>query len=460
MAKIFDDIHKLSGILSKLLPIKKEFQDRLDKKIRLEFNYNSNHMEGNTLTYGETELLLFFDKTTGKHDLREYEEMKAHDVAFELMKDWAKDNERPLSEAALRSLHKILLVRPYWKNASTPGGQPARREIEVGNYKTQPNSVRLQNGEMFHYASPEETPILMGELVAWYQEEESKKELHPIELAALLHYKFVRIHPFDDGNGRISRLLMNYVLFKHNLPPVIIKSADKINYLFALNQADAGDIGAFISYIKKQMIWSFELYIKAAKGEALDEDGDLQKEIAIWKKEVTASKTGAFHRNDGLVYEVYHNGGIAEMFADFEQQHRQFYEMFYSNYSKAYKGDPAQSILLEDLTEVIDSIAMSSKPAFIEPGEVQEFDPEKDTFRTIGIYVYLSDYKFSAINSVRIESQLQIDFQPFHYSVTHNSKSLVKKNYDEYITSEERKKIVTESIKEVFNQIKAGSKKQ
>ena len=99
--------------------------------------------------------------------------------------------------------------------------------IKVGNYKQHPNSVRLQNGEMFHYTSPENTPIEMGELISWYKDEEQKNELHPVTLAALLHYKFVRIHPFDDGNGRISRLLMNYVLLKYSLQPVVIKSSDK-----------------------------------------------------------------------------------------------------------------------------------------------------------------------------------------------------------------------------------------
>lgn len=456
MDKKFDDIYKLSENLSKLLPIKKEFQDRLDKKIRLEFNYNSNHMEGNTLTYGETELLLIFDKTNGKHDLREYEEMKAHDVAFELMKDWASDNERPLSEAALRNLHKILLVRPYWKEALTPDGQSTRREIEVGNYKTQPNSVRLQNGEIFHYASPEETPILMGDLISWYKEEERKKELHPIELAALLHYRFVRIHPFDDGNGRISRLLMNYVLFKHNLPPVIIKSADKKNYLFALNQADAGDIGAFIDYIKQQIVWSFELYIKAAKGEPLDEDGDLQKEIAIWKKEAASRTVNGLHRNDELVYEVYHNGAIEEMFADFEQQHRQFYDMFYSSKFYAYKDNTARHTL-EELTGEIDKIAQR---VVDKENEVNEFNPEEDSFNAIWVGVYLSEYKYNDKKPFGIMSQLQVDLQPYHYTVTYGSRPLVKKNYNEYLTSEERKFIVTESIKDVFKQIKTNSVKQ
>lgn len=284
MANVFDTIDKLAAELKSLLPMEPEHKERLDKKIRLEFNYNSNHIEGNTLTYGETELLLIFDKTTGNHELREYEEMKAHDVAFEMIKVWANDTERPLNEADLKNLHKVLLVRPFWKEAITPDGQPTRRLIEVGSYKKYPNSVRLQNGTIFHYASPDETPIKMGELIDWYREEDGN--IHPLTLAAMLHYKFVCIHPFDDGNGRISRLLMNYVLLQNNLPPVIIKSADKKNYLFALNRADTGDYEAFILYIAEQLKWSLEMAIKAAKGEALEEQGDLDKKIALLEKEL------------------------------------------------------------------------------------------------------------------------------------------------------------------------------
>ena len=304
MTAPIENIGSLEQELKGLLPMLPEYQQRLDNKIRLEFNYNSNHIEGNTLTYGETELLLIFGKTTGNHDIREYDEMKAHDTAFELIKEWAADNERLMTEMALKNLHKILLVEPFWKEASTPDGQPTRRKIKVGDYKEQPNSVRLQTGEMFHYASSAETPILMGELIQWYRNEEEKKELHPVVLAALLHYRFVRIHPFDDGNGRISRLLMNYILLKHNLPPVIVKSADKRNYLFALNQADTGNIEAFINYIGEQLIWSLELCIKATKGEDLEEKGDVQKEIAILSKQLNSGDKQVYHPLS--VYETFH----------------------------------------------------------------------------------------------------------------------------------------------------------
>jgi Fic family protein len=282
-----DRIAYLSRILGQLLPMKEEYREKLENKFRLEFSYNSNHLEGNTLSYGETVLLLIFGETKGiPHNIREYEEMKAHDVAYALIKEWAADKERPLTEAYIKNLNKVILVEPFWKEAITADGQTTRRQIKVGAYKEFPNSVRLPNGEIFNYASTSETPIRMGELIDWYRLEQERGQLHPVELAARFHYDFVCIHPFDDGNGRIARLLMNYVLLRNDLPPVIIKSEDKRNYLNALHQADSGDIGFFIDYIGLQLRWSLEMSIKAAKGESLDEPGDLDKKLALLKSSI------------------------------------------------------------------------------------------------------------------------------------------------------------------------------
>lgn len=291
MDNLFQQIDALKKELEGLEPIKAEFQRKLDKKFRLEFNYNSNHLEGNTLTYGETELLLYFDQTKGDHTLREYEEMQAHDVALRLVKEWAEDQERPLSEADLKELNKIILVKPFWKDAITPDGQPTRRQILIGEYKQHPNSVRLANGEMFDYTLPIDTPIKMGELIQWFREACEKQEMHPVELAARLHHQFVLIHPFDDGNGRISRLLMNYVFWRFGLPPIVIKSSDKQNYLRALNRADVGEMEFFVEYIGKQMLWSLDLSVRAAKGESIEEADDVDKELELLRRELASKDT-------------------------------------------------------------------------------------------------------------------------------------------------------------------------
>jgi Fic family protein len=283
---LYKNIDELLAKFKTLQPLKPTDEDRLWKKFRLDWNYNSNHIEGNTLTYGHTELLLFFDQVTGDYTGREIEEMKAHDVTIRMVVEEAHDQERELSEAFIRQLNTILLVRPFWKEALTNDGQPTRREITPGLYKQFTNSVRLQNGETFQYATPEETPALMHDLLENYKVNSKSTEVNPLWLAAMLHYDFVRIHPFDDGNGRIARLLMNYVLIKKGLPPVIIKDSDKKQYLAALNKADVGNKEAFVVYIGEQLIWSLNKSILAAEGKEISDPEDLDKEIAQLKLEL------------------------------------------------------------------------------------------------------------------------------------------------------------------------------
>jgi len=221
-----------------LQPLDEKLERNINQQFMIDFNYNSNHLEGNTLTYGQTKLLLLFGDTIGNASMQDYEEMKAHNVGLEMMKAEAKDKSRMLSERFIRELNQTILVRDYYKTSSDGD---YRYKINVGVYKTRPNSVITPAGELFDYASPEETPSLMGDLVAWHNAVETGHvpSLHPIELAALFHYRYIRIHPFEDGNGRIARLLVNYILLRHNYPMLVIRSDDRNNYLKALRQCDS-----------------------------------------------------------------------------------------------------------------------------------------------------------------------------------------------------------------------------
>jgi len=281
MTNKFDIINILKKELD-TLQISDHDRRRLEEKFRLEFSYNSNHLEGNTITYLDTKALLLKDIVANTYSFRELEEMKAHDAAFTLIKEWAVDQDRDISQVDIKELNKLILVKDFWKDAQTPDGQPVRRMIKVGEYKEMPNSVRLANGEIFHYAEPFEVPAKMQELMDWYNDE--KSGLHPITLATIFHHKFVLIHPFDDGNGRLSRLMMNYILLRFGYPPIVIKSVDKTKYLNALRLADAGNFEAFIDFIADQVIWSLELSIKAAKGESIEEPNDWEKELSILSK--------------------------------------------------------------------------------------------------------------------------------------------------------------------------------
>ncbi|MDE6484393.1 MAG: Fic family protein [Duncaniella sp.] len=232
------NIKKALGAWQKIQPLSDRDRERLSRRFTVDFNYNSNHIEGNTLTYGQTEILLLFGKVIGEADIHDVQEMAASNVGLQMMTEEAAAKDIPLTQNFIRTLHKILLREDYTVYRNLPGGVTTSYVIHAGQYKTRPNSVITRYGDRFEYASPEETPGLMADLVEWYNNAEREGRLSPVELAALFHYRYIRIHPFEDGNGRIARLMVNYILSRHNYPMIVVRSREKSKYLEALHRAD------------------------------------------------------------------------------------------------------------------------------------------------------------------------------------------------------------------------------
>lgn len=435
MITALDQVDILAEQLKKLLPMKPENKQRLDKKFRLEFNYNSNHIEGNTLTYGETELLLIFGDTKGPHSMRELQEMKGHDVAYHLIEDWAGNNEHVLTERDVKNLNEIILFEPFWKDAITQDGQPTRRIIKVGDYKEHPNSVRLHNGEIFEYTKPSETPMAMQELIDWYRSE--NKTTHPVTLAAMLHYKFVRIHPFDDGNGRVSRLLMNYVLLRNELPPVIIKSEDKANYLRALNRADIGDYESFISYVAEQVVWSLELAVKAANGEVIAEPDDWQKKLQIIKTQTSQNEHLKKTRGENAVKHVVLNS-IIPLMKEIVVRLSEFNELFAKVNMTFLKGNSGRQIPNIDFVE-------------------QQLIAQPKEFNTNLQFSYeLNGFKRNGKNPFYCRSTIYWDFDDYMYytGVNNNDYSNRHKHfYHEFYSTEEMNAYVNECANRLVEEI-------
>ena len=280
-----------------LQPITSDVQNKIDQKFMLEFNYNSNHIEGNTLTYGQTELLLMFGKVDGDAKMHDLEEMKAHNVGLKMMQEEAQATDRPLTEYFIRELHRILLREDYTVRKDLPDGNITTYTVHAGRYKTRPNSVITATGERFEYASPEETPALMSDLVEWYNNTVESGELSALELASLFHYRYIRIHPFEDGNGRIARLLVNFILLRAGYPMIIVRSNDKDKYLTALNNSDINvgfvpadgahaelaQIQPFVEYMKRCLERALDIRIRAAQGESIEEEDDWKKQMSLFK---------------------------------------------------------------------------------------------------------------------------------------------------------------------------------
>lgn len=259
------------------------------QKFRLDWNYHSNAIEGNSLTYGETIAFLMEGLTAKGKPFKDHLDIRGHNEAIDFLMDLVK-NHQHLSEKTIRELHEMILVEPYTTPAKTSGGQRVEKKVTLGAYKSMPNHVQTPTGEIHYYATPEETPAKMSDLMAWLREQQENEDLHPLMVAAVFHYRFVAIHPFDDGNGRMSRLLMNLLLMQHGYPPVVIKQQDRQAYYYALRQADAGDLEAFIRFVGENLVHSLEIYLRGARGESIEEGDDLKKQVELLKKMAEGKK--------------------------------------------------------------------------------------------------------------------------------------------------------------------------
>ena len=284
-SSVLKEIDRLKGELDELRPLPPEVVARVEQKLRIESNYHSNAVEGNALTLGETRRLILHGLTARGKPMRDHLDIQGHDQAVKAIERAVKDEE-PLTEVFIRNLHRVLLKEPYENAAVTPDGRRSTRLITPGDYKTTPNNVVTSTGEIYHFTPPEQVKSAMSDLLDWYRAREAVGE-HPIITAATVHYRFVRIHPFDDGNGRMARLLMNLILIRHGYTVAIVQSDHRERYLQELERADrTEDLAQFIDYIASCSRYALTLYLNAARGEPIEAPEDIDREIALFKRTI------------------------------------------------------------------------------------------------------------------------------------------------------------------------------
>ena len=186
----------------------------------LELTYTSNAIEGNTLTAAETTLVIEHGITVAGKPLRDHLEAVDHYEAIRYVREIARQTT-PLTEMDVRNLHRLVVLR-------------SRPEI-AGRYADQGRYVLTDAGR-HGFPSPAEVPALMGDFAAWLRTAPDTPET-----GFAAHRRLVEIHPFNDGNGRTARLLMNLILIRGGYPPVAVRPEDRPAYLRALQQAQAGE---------------------------------------------------------------------------------------------------------------------------------------------------------------------------------------------------------------------------
>lgn len=234
----------------------------LQEKLISEWTYHSNAIEGSTLTLGETIFFLQNGLTVEGKPLKDFLDVRNHAEAIELLYDFVRA-ERNISESFIKEINALLLLGVTFTPAIDQFGNKTQKPATPGKYKVLPNTVLQQDGSIHEYLDPLKVADEMEFLVTWINSHINS--LHPIIVSSIAHYNMVRIHPFDDGNGRGARILMNLIMLKKKYVPIIVKTEERRKYIQAITQVAQTDLNSFIEFIVQSSIKTQESMIEVLK---------------------------------------------------------------------------------------------------------------------------------------------------------------------------------------------------
>lgn len=245
---IISEVDKLKAKLDKFRPFPREQLQNLEQYFKVEYTFESNRIEGNTLTLQETALVVEKGMTVSGKSMREHLEAINHADAVDFIMAVVK-NKEPLTERLVKNIHAIVLQGIDKENA----GVYRKMDVRISGSKHLPPA---------HYRLPE----LMEEYILFYNK--NRKKMHPVLLAANMHEKLVTIHPFIDGNGRTSRLVMNLILLQHGYPIAKIsgEQTNRLAYYNALEQVQVdNNVTAFHFLVSEVVKRSLNEYLDIVK---------------------------------------------------------------------------------------------------------------------------------------------------------------------------------------------------
>ncbi len=229
--------------LNELRPISETLLEKLRERFEVEMTYNSNAIEGNTLTLKETYWVIQQGITVKGKPLKDHLEAKNHKEALEFLYDTIEHKSKnTISEHLIKTLHSLVIQDV---NKDIAGKYRNRDVFITGTEHTPPSAI--------------EVSAKMNDLIDWARR--NYKKMNIVEFSAIFHHKLVHIHPFEDGNGRTGRLVMNIFLMEYGFPLVIIQKNDRQKYYRVLSEADSGNYKPLINFIGQSVLRSLNIYL-------------------------------------------------------------------------------------------------------------------------------------------------------------------------------------------------------
>jgi Fic family protein len=406
---------------------------KIEYKFRLECNYNSNKIEGGTLTKPETRSVMIGNITVAGKPLKDIREMKGHDEA---MKDIFRmgRSEKPLSESRIKAVHKQIIV------AETP-----EQEQAIGRWKTRGNHIINYKGEKFEFTSPLEVPEAVHLLLNWLNagldkiKNQDKHAPHPLLLAFEFHLRYLSIHPFSDGNGRTARLLTNLVLISLGYPPFwVIEGGEKeaYNRYLADVQAYGGSPDLLYEFLAGLVERSLQITLDAIEGREIEDMDDRKKELALLKNRLPEKDAVSAMRSQQTVTDVY-NESIKPALIRIIQELAEYDDLFLRK--QVWIGTEHHSMTFHKESDLDAPVQFS------------------DFTEALHFNYHLEGFKKAQEKQFHLKCRLIWNFTHYTYSLQiEGARDALqfKKKYDEFYEEEEIREIVKQCGSIMLNQIK------
>lgn len=412
---------------------------KIDYKFRLECNYNSNKIEGGTLTKPETRSVMIGNITVEGKPLKDIREMKGHD---EVMQDILRigTGEKRISEKRIKDIHKKIIV------PETP-----EEEKEIGEWKQIGNHIFNYRLEKFEFTPPEEVPVAIHDLLNWLNagldkiHNNPKDAPDPLLLAFEFHTKYLTIHPFIDGNGRTARILSNLVLVSLGYPPFWVTEGgekDAYNRYLADVQAYGGSPDLLYTFLAGLVERSLQLTLDAIEGREIEDVDDWAKKLRLLKSSLPSEDALKIARTKESTDAVFQQS-IKATIATLMEKLQVYDDLFLTKKMWFSVGSGSNSLQgLDDLDSIMPNYNY----------QVSE---------TLGFSYQLDGYKKERGNpfSIRCKVSWKLEeYQYYCYVEGLNKGDQYPKRYDEFYSTNEINGIASQCGEVLFQQLESQVK--
>lgn len=415
-----------------------EIKKKINYKFRLDWNYYSNSMEGNTLTMDETRSVMVGNLTVGGKPIKDVLEIKGHD---EVVSDIIRigKGEIRLSESRIREIHKGIMHE-----------EDPEKKIEIGVWKKHANYIYNYKGEKFEFVAPAEVAERIHRLLNKTNagidaiQNKQKDAPHPIDLALQFHLEYVLIHPFYDGNGRTARILTNLLLISFGYPPFWVKTEERniYNQYIGDIQGYGGEPDLFFECASDMILRSQQLILDAIEGKNIEEKDDWEKQVSLLKKELSDKEEVKLKKSLNSVMGVFENS-VFPLIEKLTKKLSTFQDLF-----------SERRLLFGTMTtqRIIKDISIAKK--LIVENQNDYLNEMKFTYSLVG-------FKRDGTNTFSVEVFVAWRFDDFKYYFLLNDSSYntgIEKLYHQQFTQEEIDNYVSECGKFILKQIEERRK--